>query len=100
MVSECPQRADDIFDSILLKQANTGDAGRSSAKARCCVLHVDAAQSQDWDLRPAGFAQGGEAGGLGSRRLSLSEYRSENGEVNCLRFGAEDLSGSVARRGE
>jgi hypothetical protein len=32
--------------------------------------------------------------------LSLSEYRSENGKVGGLRFGAEDIGGSVAGGGE
>jgi hypothetical protein len=100
MGSKRPQCADDIFDSILLKQADGGDPGCSGGKARRCVLQVDAAQSEHRDLRPAGFAQGGEARGLGSRRLSLSEYRSENGKVGGLRFGAEDIGGSVAGGGE
>ncbi len=33
MESERPQHADDVFDSILLKQADTGNPGRSSAEA-------------------------------------------------------------------
>src|ERR1035437_9585986 len=97
MVSERPQRADDIFDSILLEQADTGDPGCSGGKARRCVLQVDAAQSEHRDRRPPGFAQGGEAGGVGSRRLSLSEYRSENGKVGGLRFGAGDIGGGGGR---
>src|ERR1035437_3304596 len=99
MGSKRPQCADDIFDSILLKQADGGDPGCSGGKARRCVLQVDAAQSEHRDLRPAGFAQGGEARGLGSRRLSLSEYRSENGKVGGLRFGAEDIGGGGAGGG-
>jgi hypothetical protein len=100
MVSERPQCADDGFNSILLKQADTGDPGCSGAKARCCVLHVDAAQSKYRDAGPAGFLQSGEARGFSSRHVSLSEYRSENGEVDTLRFGAESIGGGVARGGE
>src|ERR1035437_2545145 len=97
MGSERPQCADDIFDSILLEQADAGAPGCSGGKARRCVLQVDAAQSEHRDLRPAGFAQGGEAGGVGSRGLSLFEYRSENGEVGGLRFGAGDIGGGGGR---
>ena len=55
MVSERPQRADDVFDFILLKQADAGDASRSRFQARCGVLHGDAAESDDGNICPAGF---------------------------------------------
>ena len=62
MVSERPQRADDVFDFILLEQADSGNAGCSSVQARCDILYRDTAESKDRDLRPASFPQGGEAG--------------------------------------
>src|ERR1700730_6331143 len=65
MVLERPERADDVFDFILLEPADGGDAGRSSVQARRGVFQVNAAESENGDLRPAGFAQGGEAGGGG-----------------------------------
>ena len=68
-------------------------AGRSSFQARCGVFHRDATESEDGDLRPAGFPQGGEAGGVRSGSASFSEYRSEDGEVGGLRFGANDIVG-------
>src|ERR1700686_4927357 len=61
MASERPQRAGDVFDFILLKQADGGDAGRSSIQARRGVFYVNAAESEDGGLRPTDFAQGGEA---------------------------------------
>src|SRR6267378_5543694 len=101
MVSERLQRAGDVFDCILLEQADGGDAGRSSVQARCGVFYVNAAESEDRDLRPAGFVQGGEA-----RRLRVVllkhlflKHRSEDGEVGGLGFGAEDFGGSVAGGG-
>jgi hypothetical protein len=45
MVSERPQRADDVFDFILLEQADGGDASRSSVQARRGVFYVNAAES-------------------------------------------------------
>src|ERR1019366_3200382 len=99
MVSERPQRADDVFDFILLEQADGGDAGRSSFQARCGVFYGDAAESEDGDLRPAGFPQGVEAGGVGSGSVSLSEYRSENDEVDGLALGANHILVRVAGGG-
>src|SRR6266436_424981 len=61
MVSSRPQRAGDVFDCILLEQADGGDAGRSSAQARRGVFQVNAAESEDGDFRTAGFVQGGKA---------------------------------------
>jgi len=94
MVSERPQRPDDVFDSILLEQADGGDAGRSSIQTRRGVFQVNAAESEDRDLRPAGFVQGGEA-----RRLRVVllkhlflKHRSQDGEVGGLGFGAEDFA--------
>jgi hypothetical protein len=80
MVSQRPQCADDVFDSILLKQADPGDAGRSRVQARCGVLHRDAAESEDGNFRPAGFPQGAMPAGC-VPTASFSEHRSENGEV-------------------
>src|SRR5258708_33800016 len=61
MVSKRPQLADDVFDFILLEQADGGDAGCSSVEARGGVFQVNAAESENRDVRPAGFAQVGEA---------------------------------------
>src|SRR6202790_3094290 len=72
MVSERPQRAGDVFDFILLEQTDGGDAGRSSVQARRGVFQVNAAESEDGDLRPAGLAQGGESGGGRSGRTPFS----------------------------
>src|SRR5208282_6357312 len=99
MVSHRPQRADDVLDLILLEQADAGDAGRSRFQAQRGVLHRDAAESQNGDLRPAGFTQGGDAGGWRCRSASFSEYRSEDREIGVLRFGSESLGGSVAGNG-
>src|SRR6266404_9452036 len=101
MVSSRPQRAGDVFDCILLEQADGGDAGRSSVQTRRGVFQVNAAKSEDGDFRTAGFVQGGEA-----RRLRVAllkqlflKHRSEDGEVGGLGFGAEDFGGSVAGGG-
>ena len=67
MMSERAQRADDVFDFILLKQADPGDTGRSRFQARGSVSDSDAAESENGDFRPAGFSQGGEPGRLRSR---------------------------------
>jgi len=96
MVSERPQRADDVFDFILLEQADACDTGRSSFQARCGIVYRDAAESKNSDFRPAGFLQGGEASGGRSGAASFSEYRSEDGEVSFLTFGAEHIGDSVA----
>src|SRR5208283_5590380 len=58
MGSECPQRADDILNLILLKQADGGYAGGSGFQARCGVFHGDTTESEDGDSRPARFPQG------------------------------------------
>jgi len=97
---ERPQRADDIFDFILLEQANTGDAGRSSFQARCSVFYRDATKGEDRDLCLAGFPQSSKAGRGSSGGASFSEYRSEDGEVGFFRFGAQDIGGSVAGGGD
>ena len=100
MGSERPQSADDIFDFILLKQADAGDAGRSSFQARCGVFHRDAAESENGNLCPAGFPQGGKArAGAVPAGASFSEHRGEDGEVGFLGFGAEDIGGGVAGGG-
>src|ERR1700674_4419974 len=99
MVLERPQRADDVFDFILLEQADGGDAGRSSVQARRGVSQVNAAESENGDLRPAGFAQGGEAGGRSSGSNPFSEYWSKNGEVSTLGLHANHVLVRVAGDG-
>ncbi len=99
MASKRPQRADDIFDFILLEQADAADAGCSSIQTRCGVLYRDAAESKDRDLRPASFAQGGKARRWRPGSAFFFEYRSEDGEVSFLRFGAEDICDRVAGSG-
>src|SRR5208282_831421 len=74
MVSERPQRADGVFDG-------------------------DAAESEDGDLRPARFSQGGQPGGLRPGNARFPEHRSENGEVGFLGRSAKNIGGSVARSG-
>src|SRR5258708_10014407 len=104
MVSERPQRADDVLDSILLEQADGGDAGGSSVEARGGVFYADAAESENGDVRLAGIAQGGETCRwrvflLKRRSIFFFKHRSEDGEVGGLRFGAEDVGGSVTGDG-
>src|SRR5258708_30082417 len=89
MVLERPQRADDVFDFMLLEQADGGDAGRSSAQARRGVFQVNAAESENGDLRPAGFAQDGEAGGGRFRSNPFSAYLGQESGVGGLRLGAQ-----------
>ena len=96
MVSERPQRADDVFDFILLEQTDGCNAGRSGAQARGGVVCVNAAESEYGNLRLADFAQGGDARCL---RVFFFKHRSEDGEVGGLRFGAEDIGGGVAGGG-
>ena len=91
MVSKRSQCADDVFDFILLKQADAGDPSRSSLQARCGVFHRDAAESEDGDLRPACFMQGGEAGRLPSGSIVFSEDWSKDGEVCTLGVGANHI---------
>src|ERR1017187_6537583 len=88
MVSERPQRADDIFNFILLKQADAGNASRSSVQARCGIFDGDATERKERNFSAAGIMQGGEARGLRSGRTALAEYRSEHGEVCSLGIGA------------
>src|SRR6266478_2154600 len=88
MVSKRPQRADDAFDLILLEQADAGNAGCSSIQTRFGILYSDAAESKDRDLRPAGFAQGGEARRWRSGSACFFEYRSEYDEVGFVGLGA------------
>jgi hypothetical protein len=99
MALERPQRADDVFNTILLEQADGGDASRSSLQARCGVLHRDAAESENRDLRLASFPQGGEARRLDSRSILFSEYRSKDGEVGGLSLGANHVLVRVAGEG-
>src|SRR5258707_191846 len=61
MGSERPQLADDVFDSILLEQADGGDAGCSSVEARGGVFQVNAAASENRGVGPGVFRQVGEA---------------------------------------
>src|SRR5260370_26707288 len=99
MVSTRPQRADDVFDLILLEKADAGNAGCSSIQTRFGILYCDAAESKNWDLRPADFAQGGEARRWRSGSAFFFEHRSEDGEVGFVGLGAEDISGRVAGGG-
>src|SRR5260370_36070759 len=61
MVSKRPERADDVFDLILLEQADAGNAGCSSIQTRFGILYCDPAASKNCDLRPADFAHGAQA---------------------------------------
>jgi len=99
MVSERPQRADDVLNLILLEQADAGDSGCSRMQAGCGIVYGDTAESKDSDFRPAGFLQGGEASGRHSGGASFSEYRCEYGEVGFSGFDAQDIGGSVAGGG-
>ena len=99
MGSERAQGTDYVFDFILLEQANAGNTSRSSVQARCGVFDGDAAESEDGDLRPARFSQGGQPGGLRPGNARFPEHRSENGEVGFLGRSAKNIGGSVARSG-
>ena len=98
--SETAQGADDVFDFILLKQPDGGNAGGSGFEAGRGVGERDAAEGEDGNLRPAGFAQGGEAGGLSAGAISFLEYRGEDGKVGSFRLGVNDIGGSVAGNGD
>src|SRR5271156_5906568 len=102
MASDGPQRADNVFDFILLEQADAGDARRASLQARTRIPERDAAQSNDGDFRPASFFQSNQAGG--SSRATFStlpffEHRSKNREVNSVELGAVNVGCRVARSG-
>src|SRR5260221_6134021 len=56
MVSERPQLADDVFDSILLEQTDGGDAGCSSVEARGGGFQVNTPKRQNREVCPAGIA--------------------------------------------
>ena len=101
MMSERPQRVDNVFDFILLEQANASDAGRSSLQAGGGVFQGDAAKGENADLRPAGFLQGIDASGLHAGSIAFSEDWSKNGEVDGLGLGlgANHLLLGVARGG-
>jgi hypothetical protein len=99
MESECAERTHDIFDFILLKQADASDSGRSRPPARSSVFDGDATESEDGNFRPASFPQGEEPGRLRSGSAAFSEYRSEDSKVGSLGLGAEDISDRVTRRG-
>jgi hypothetical protein len=99
MVSKRPQCADDVFDFILLKQADARDPSRSSFQARCGVFHRDAAESEDRYLRPACFMQGGEACRLPSGSIVFSKDWSKDGEVGTLGLGANHILVRVAGGG-
>jgi hypothetical protein len=100
MVSERSQSADDVFDFILLKQADARNASRSSLQAQCGVFHRDATESEDGNLCLAGFPQGSKAHRSGSGRASFPEYRRKNGEVDFLGLGAQNISGCVTGSGD
>ena len=99
MGSEWPQRADDVFDFILLKQADACDAGRSSFQAPCGVFHRDAAKSEDGNLRPACFMQGGEACRSPSGSIVFFEDGSKDDKVSALGVGANHVRVRVAGGG-
>jgi hypothetical protein len=99
MVLERPQRVDNVFDFILLKQTDASDAGRSSFQAGGRVFQGDAAEGENADLRPAGFSQGVDASGLHSGSIAFSEDWSKNGEVDRLGLGANHLLLGVAGGG-
>lgn len=92
MVSGRPQRLDNVFDFILLEQANASNAGRSRFQACGGVFDRNAAEGENADLRAAGASQGIDASGLHSRRIAFSEHFSEhwrkNGEIDGLGLGA------------
>src|SRR5208282_5677576 len=79
IASKRPQCADDVFDFILLKEADAGDPGCSSLQARCGVFHRDATESEEGDLRPARLMQGGEARRLPSGSIVFFEDRAKDG---------------------
>jgi hypothetical protein len=96
MVLERPQRADDVFDFILLKQTDSGDAGGSHLEAGSGIVEIDATEREDRDIALASFPQCGEARGFSPGTISFLEHRSEDGEVSTLRLGTKDLCLSVA----
>ncbi len=98
-MSEHSQRADYVFNFILLKQADARNASRSRLQTRCGVFHGDATKGKNGDIRLASFPQGGKAGRRRCGCTSFSEYRSEDNEVGFLRLGAQDISDGVAGGG-
>jgi len=92
-----PQRADDIFNFILLEEADGGDSGGAGVQAGTCVLECDAPQGENWNFRPAGFAQSAETGGGTSY---LFEYRGEDCNVGPFGFGAQDIFSRVTGPGD
>lgn len=95
-MSERPQRADYVFNFILLKQTDTCDARRSRLQTRCSVFHGDTTQSEDWDLGLARFPQGGKAGRWRFDRASFSEDWSEDNEVGFPGLRTQHIGGRVA----
>lgn len=90
-MSRRPQRTNDIFDFILLKQAYAGDASRSCIQARCGILQRDATESNYWDLGLTGFAQRSEPGRHGSASAAFSEHRGEHGKIDSFGFGVSHV---------
>jgi hypothetical protein len=98
MVSQRPQPADDVFDFMLLEQADAGNASRSRFQARRGVLYRDPAEGDDGDPCLAGFTQGGDAGGLRSGSTALSEDRGKDSEVGAFGLGTHHILFRVAGR--
>ena len=97
MESQGAQRADDVFDFILLEEADGGDSGGAGLQTGCGVAERHAAERKHGDFRGAGVAQGSEAG-WGC--AFLFEYGSEDGEVGVFGFGANDVGFDMARNGD
>ena len=86
-----PQRANDIFDFILLKQAYAGDASRSYIQARCCILHRDAAESKYRNLSLACLSQRSDSCGHGLASAAFSEHWREDSEVDSFGLRASHV---------
>jgi hypothetical protein len=76
-----PQRPDDVFNSILLKEADGGDSGGAGFQAGCGILKRHSPESEHGNFRSARFAQSGEAGG---DRALLFEDGGKDGEVGSV----------------
>lgn len=98
-MSERPQRTDDVFDFILLKQTDASDAGRSGVQTCSGVSQVDAAESEDGNVGLAGFPQGSEASRVYFESVTFSKDRGKDDKVGFVGFGAEDIGDRVAGGG-
>ena len=93
---ERPQRADDIFDFILLKETNAGNARGSGGEAGSGILQRHAAQSEDGNLCWRRPRAGQEALGCISRAsLFLFEDGRKDDKVGAFGFGADNVGGRV-----